>query len=359
MYRIGKYLLLTVGLVCVVLILTSLLALSSVFLNYAESVSGESLYRVPVPSQFPVNLFPDGFNPSNIKSIDITSNSDKTVFDSTNVKLYRGPCNSHQYTMQLLPYVTRNIKPLGDSRLALNYNYGDWPIYVAGGDSNLVYNISASNGPNHHSDGSCAAELFVFKNQSNYFEFMETTYLPEKGYIKRSGCLPVGSGDETENSTTVFHLPNPNSYFVSISLKKGIEVLVNISVDALEYNITSTSTLVDCALNEYVNKCTISFGSAKLFHQPSSGTVCVWAQAEAYTMLNISSNLNNGNEFVYIAFIVGSIVSIFLFIATFVLFMVGHQLIIMRRHDDHLRQPLLQQKVNCEAYHGNQDYHIQ
>ena len=320
-----------------------IISLSSCLILYSLSRSNEEeSLGLPIPPLYPVTLLEDGFKPSSVKSIDITY-ADRSV-DAAVVRFYEDRCSKSKYQNVLLPIVQLVLKPLWDHRVAFNYYYGDTPVYVAGEDSFITYSISAAtdNGIGPVASG-CQIQLFVFDDQLKYFEFTESNFIPERGFIDQSGCLPVGADGEVTNSTTIFHLANAGSYFVSAFVKKGIEIQADISVHAVEYNTTGLK-VVPCALDEYVKHCTISFSS----FQSSPDSVCVWAQSESFMSLNFSSNAIN-NTRLLIAAVAGGAGAEIVLLALLMLVLVGIHLIRIRlkrqRSTGGENEPLLQKEV--------------
>ena len=348
---------LAVCLVLFVAVSVIFLVLSSTLLNSLNSSDLLQLTDFSVPSGYPVLLGANGIDPASSSGVEISTNAAKTApLTDLNVKLYQGHCQDTQYREVNLPNVSRDIQPLADSRLAFNYNYGDLPLYVAGGNSTVTYTISASNGPSSSGltdDTDCSVELFLFDDQLKYSKFVESNYLREEGYVNRSGCLPVGTKDEIKNSTTVFYLSKPNSYFVSISLKENIETLTNISAHALEFSDVKLES-VDCALNEFTNKCKITFDdkSTGWFQLHSSEPLqCIWAESEAFVTINVTAVANGKSKSVYtttqrssIAGLGVCMVIVILLISSGVIYW------LMSKNYQDEKKPLLWKNVNVQSY---------
>ena len=275
----------------------TVLVISSLHLHHLQHslrLYSPLLSDVPVPSGYPVLLGGNGYDPSAVKSVDISTDAKKVnPLSQVSVSFYTGACKFH-YESVFLSNVSRDLKATYDNRLAFNYNYGDKPLYVAGGDSILKYFSSASSdGPVGSNE--CPMELFLFDDQSKYQNFQQDSLLPKAGFINRSGCLPVGSKlDEVKNSTIVFHLPKPGSYFVSISIKKGVWTRTNISGYAQEFSTTEFKPVKDCVLNENFNRCTISLHNHESwFHPVSSENLCIWARSQYNVNVNVTTASDN------------------------------------------------------------------
>ena len=307
------------------------------------------LSDVPVPSGYPVLLGGNGYDPSTVKSVDISTDAKKAnPLAQVSVSFYTGACKFH-YESVFLPNVFRDLKALYDNRLAFNYNYGDKPLYVAGEDSILKYFSSASSdGPVGSNE--CPMELFLFDDQSKYQNFQQDSLLPEAGFINRSGCLPVGSKlDEVKNSTTVFHLPKPGSYFVSISIRKDVRTRTNISGHAQEFNTTEFKPVKDCVLNENFNQCTITLHNHESWFNPvSSENLCIWARSQYNVNVNVTTASNNGGKLMNIGSKVGLVGSIVLLLVVIISCFLLMRYCIFREESIGERKPLLVNILNDE-----------
>ena len=286
--------------------------LSAIQLN-ALPANSPNQHDIPVPAGELVLLKEEGFDLSTTAAIEVSARSNG--MSPLNVLLYKGSCDFKYQTVSTLPSVPRDLLPLDNVRLAFNYNYGDLPIYAAGKNSTLNYSISASykNAPAQSQRTGCALELFLFDDETKYNRFIENPFLQADGFVDHSGCLlelkRTNSTNVIKNTTTaVFTLKTANAYFVSIDTMSGLETHTNISASVFEFS-DSGLDMVNCALNEYVTKCKVSFddrNSRSLFQLPAcnSNPVCVWAKAESYALLSLSTP----DRVIYSYTITGSVV---------------------------------------------------
>lgn len=333
---------------------------SSIFLFESHSTDGSSTQLdFPVPTRYPAILKQDGYDPINIKSISVSNDDPDDHSGSSVVAFYKGSCDTDRTTESNLPDKHRVLQPLGNKKVAFNYNYGYLPLYVAGEESKLTYHISAYNKPLDDTMP-CPLELFLFNDESSFMKFMETTFQPEKGYIKRSGCLPVGNSTNELNSTVVFQLSDPSPYYVSVSIAKDVYITATINVHAIEYNITDME-LLPCELNYQTNHCIIHVGVSKQIfgiNQVSADPVCVWAvtgppssSIDMVTRVNITTNANKSFCIVYMSFTIVSGVGFVL-----CMLMIGVGILVLRKFMIQInrmkrekvseKQPLIQERNN-------------
>ncbi len=284
------------------------LATLSVYLHRSldDATTIENLENTTLPGDSLVSLRQEGFDHTKTKTVELTSSSSSSS-DYT-VTFYTGLCNTTTYTQLMLQPIYRPINPIEDSRLALNYKYGDNPLYVAGGNSTLTINMSASNASNDTSR--CPLELFLFDSETIYYQSKrDKLNAPVTGFVNRSGCLPVGQGSETNISVTVFTMELPKSYYVMVVISKGVVMNATLSGHILIYSKDNYKLYQNCSLNRDRNNCSILISDS----QP----LCILAQADEYTVINVTTiGTSSSLETYRIDFIVGvAFVSILLLIA--------------------------------------------
>ena len=256
---------------------------------------------IPLPdNNLPVLLKQGGFSPKDTKYIDVAANFDKDSYNK--IIFFKALCNATSYTQNLLDPVNRSLTPTADhptNRYPFNYHYGDVPVYSAGGNSSLVYNISASglaDGSMHNEQpaaarlhhSSCPLELFMFDSESNYTKFLQNKTVNVTGFVNRSGCIPVGVGDNVLHNSTVFWLGQPNFYYIMASVVAGINISTNISGHVRAYSTDQHNQITKCDLEtNNRNACRISISNSD--RAEFSHPVCIFAQAKSSSSLNVSA----------------------------------------------------------------------
>ena len=271
----------------IVLLSTTGILFSSIHLKESLPDKEGTLVPVSVAGNFPAKI--GRFDSYTTK--DILVSIDPQEFQR-NVRFYKNDCDQNRsYVVESPQIELPSISPIADSNIGFNYYSGDNPVYTSGTLSYITYNISASFSSNDFSSSECLMQLLAFDSRIKYLDFTESTYPTEGSYFRKSGCLPVGKDGEIENSTVTFHLPKAASYFVAISLKEGVDVHGgSVAVHAIEYNVTGLDVL-QCSLNSFVDQCTFNFDN-KFEIIPEHRDVCIWAESESLTTVNVSSSLN-------------------------------------------------------------------
>ena len=287
-----KYIL--AGIFIVVLIVFFLLGVSgliffSIQLSKFTPKSSSSNEEIPIPSGSNVLLKAGGYDLSSTKRLEVSTNTNTDSYTFINVTFYEGSCNLASYQHNL-PVVKKSIVPVADIRLAMNYEYGDTPLFAGGGNSTLEYLTSAKC---THDLSNCPLELFLFTTEKSYTQFINS-HLCENGFIQRSGCLPVGRNGTAELSTTLFNLTTPSSYYVAAYIEEGLDVMINVSGNIVQYSLHGFDLDKDCILNQNHNKCSLTISDKNI--QTSKDKVCVLSQASELVLINVTTISDVHNE---------------------------------------------------------------
>ena len=299
-----KYIL--AGILIVVLIVFFLLGVSGLILSSTQlskftTKSSSSNEEIPIPSDSNVLLKAGGYDLSRTKRLEVSTNTNTDSYTFINVTFYKGSCNLASY-LRILPVVEKSIVPVADIRLPMNYEYGDTPLFAGGGNSTLVYLTSAKR---THNLSNCPLELFLFTTEKSYTQFINS-HLSENGFIQRSGCLPVGRNGTAERSITLFNLTTPSSYYVAAYFEEGLDVIINVSGNIVQYSLHGFDLDKDCILNQNHNQCSLTLSDKNI--QTSNDKVCVLSQASEFVLINVTTISDVHNE-IFVQNLVGTAVS--------------------------------------------------
>ena len=290
--------------------------------------SNSSNEEISIPSGSNVLLKAGGYDLSRTKRLEVSTNTNTDSYTFINVTFYEGSCNLASYQHNL-PVVKKSIVPVADIRLAMNYEYGDTPLFAGGGNSTLVYLTSAKR---THDLSNCPLELFLFTTEKSYTQFINS-HLCENGFIQRSGCLPVGRNGTAERSITLFNLTTPSSYYVAAYLEEGLDVMINVSGNIVQYSLHGFDLDKDCILNQNHNKCSLTISDKNI--QTSKDKVCVLSQASELVLINVTTISDVHNEkIVHIATALSG-VAILVGVILFVLFLILVLKYMRKQHTEH------------------------
>ena len=189
-----------------------------------------------------------------IKNIIISNSSTSTASDRA--LIYKTVQKNLKYRTQILKDKHFEGK---NSTIAINYNFGDIPIYVAH-HGNLTYEVRAQN---LSKSSHCSLQFYLF-NKHEYYKNFKQNGVPLHA-IATSGCLYAN--DTGRNFTFYFSLDSSGFYFVGANLV-NVEMNATVSGTLAEFN-TSELSEEECSLHD---KCTIPITTSKI---PSTSTVCV------------------------------------------------------------------------------------
>ena len=335
-----KYIL--AGIFIVLLIVFFLLGVSgliffSIKLSKFTTKSSSSNEEIPIPSDSNVLLKAGGYDLYSTKRLEVSTNTNTDSYTFINVTFYKGSCNLASY-LRILPVVEKSIVPVADIRLPMNYEYGDTPLFAGGGNSTLVYLTSAKR---THNLSNCPLELFLFTTEKSYTQFINS-HLSESGFIQRSGCLPVGRNGTAERSITLFNLTTPSSYYVAAYFEEGLDVIINVSGNIVQYSLQGFDLDKDCILNQNHNECSLTLSDKNI--QTSNDKVCVLSQASEFVLINVTTIISDVHNEIFVLISVGTAVSGVVILVTVVLFVVlvleyMHKQ--YTKHGDSEKKPLL------------------
>ena len=266
---------------------TSIITLLSVVLFIAVIIFGIFKCNVFAPSSSTVAYIGGNttnkiacYDPAYIKHVTIAKGSKEDEYDT---QIYKTVQNEFRYQIQTLKNKNDDSEEDHNNRkIAINYYYGDDPVYVAR-CGNLTYEVrgqSLSELSSH-----CPLEFYLFNNKGDYDTFINEDFSLPFHATKTSGCLPVNS--TARNYTIQFSLDEPGFYFVGVSLLKNVHIDTTISGSIVEFN-TSELSEEPCSLN-YNDKCTITITKSKLPSVTSQdGHVCVLVKSFGYEYHNIN-----------------------------------------------------------------------
>ena len=331
-----KYIIILAGIFIVVLI-ASFLGVGGVTgviffptqLSKFITKSSSSNQEIPIPSGSNVLLKAGGYDLSSTKRLEVSTNTNTDSYTFINVTFYEGSCNLASY-LHSLPVVKKSIVPVADIRLAMNYEYGDTPLFAGGDNSTLVYLTSAKR---THDLSNCPLELFLFTTEKSYTQFINS-HLCENGFIQRSGCLPVGRNGTAELSTTLFNLTTPSSYYVAAYIEEGLDVIINVSGNIVQYSLHGFDLDKDCILNQNHNKCSLTISDKNI--QTSNDKVCVLSQASEFVLINVTTISEFHNEkIVHIATALSGVAILLAVMKFVVLFVILVLKCMCRQHAEH------------------------
>ena len=255
--------------ISLILSLGGLIPLSYYLYRSVDSTTSDRPSNILLPRHSLALLKTD---PANTKAVKVTSNSSNVV------SFYTGQCNAITYNQTILKPSYRPLNPIENSRLAFNYNYGDLPLYVAGGTSTLIVNITASNAPTNVTQ--CPLELFLFDSETSYDRSKRgKENAPITGFVNQSGCIPVGHKDKANTSVIVFSMVQPSSYYLLMIISKRVTINATLSGHVLEYSKDHYKLYKNCSLDSDRNNCSIS----------TNNNECILAQADDYTVINVTA----------------------------------------------------------------------
>lgn len=255
------YVFLSVGICCSCVLLLGLAIVAAVFLPH-NVVDGDSLppanqSATPAGNGFPQQLWPNGFDSSEVESVMVSYSVTYGYELEKNVSFYEKECSQVSVDEIILPPVSTHVDTFSYARNAFNYLTGDYPLYVSGGNSSLKYTVSANTNLESQFSG-CALQLYLYNSNSPFSIFKEglSPSDPFGEYVARSECLPVGSSDQPKLSTVFFNLSNTSLYYVGAAIYANVSVRVNISGTVLEYSVNEL-VAEDCSLTPTVKSCNI------------------------------------------------------------------------------------------------------
>ena len=220
------------------------------------------------------------YDPAYIKHVTIAKGSKEDEYDT---QIYKTVQNDFRYQIQTLKNQTNvNWEDFNNRKIAINYYYGDYPVYTAR-RGNLTYEVrgqSLSELSSH-----CPLEFYLFNNKGDYDTFINEEFSLPVHATKTSGCLPVNS--TARNFTIQFSLDEPGFYFVGVSIIEHVHIDTTISGSIVEFN-TSELSEEPCSLN-YDDKCTIAITKSNVPSVTSQDPlVCVLVKSFDYEYRNIN-----------------------------------------------------------------------
>ena len=267
---------------CIIIlsILTVVLFIAvTIFAIFKSNITAPSSHTVAYIGGNTTNKI-DCYDPAYIKHVTIAKGSKEDEYDT---KIYKTFQNEFRYQIQTLKNKNDDSEEDHNNRkIAINYYYGDDPVYVAR-RGNLTYEVrgqSLSELSSH-----CPLEFYLFNNKGDYDTFINEEFSLPVHATKRSGCLPVNS--TARNFTIQFSLDTPGFYFVGVSIIEHVHIDTTISGSIVEFN-TSELSEEPCSLN-YNDKCTVTITKSDVPSVISQNPlVCVLVKSFDYEYRNIN-----------------------------------------------------------------------
>lgn len=234
--------------VCIVLVLILVISfgvamIGSIVVSTTVRITTGTVNETVLSSQY-ISI------PSDVTSVSLILPSSASV----TVHIYVTDTELTNYTCELQ---NKSIPSLEGSRVLVdNYNYygNDEPILLLPGSTiNYFTNVKKSK-PHSKENSSCPAQLFLFNNSKDYYNYIQPPHSNGSSAVNKSFCLPIGQMNYT------FHISTTSLYYVVIKIDTDITVISTVGVHQVKYNVTGLRS--ECTQSKDTPVCTV--------HQPTT-----------------------------------------------------------------------------------------